>query len=105
MDPVAIVQGLRNTFKSGRTRPIEWRQQQLKAVKRMVRANEKAFCDALNKDLGKPHFETMIAEVRGVFFHLLFQNDLHGYCNRVSQLTEVMGPASLDRFRVPLNAF
>jgi aldehyde dehydrogenase (NAD+) len=81
MDPAAVVQDLRNTFNSGRTRPIEWRQQQLKAVKRMVRANEKAFCDALNKDLGKPHFETMIAEVRGVYFLLLSQNDLQSLCN------------------------
>eukprot|EP00243_Klebsormidium_subtile_P002903 TRINITY_DN15924_c0_g1_i1.p1 TRINITY_DN15924_c0_g1~~TRINITY_DN15924_c0_g1_i1.p1 ORF type:complete len:479 (+),score=126.81 TRINITY_DN15924_c0_g1_i1:242-1678(+) len=66
MDPAALVQGLRSTFRTGKTRPFEWRKQQLKAMIKMVRANEKALCDAVFKDLGKPPFETIIAELNGV---------------------------------------
>ncbi len=57
---------LRSVFESGRTRPYEWRMEQLGALVRMLEIEEKALIEALQKDLGKPHFEGWTAEVNEV---------------------------------------
>ena len=49
-----IVAQLRKSFNADRTRPIEWRIDQLKALHRMYEENESIFCEALEKDLRKP---------------------------------------------------
>jgi aldehyde dehydrogenase (NAD+) len=53
---------LRRTFDSGKTRPIEWRQHQLAEVDRMIRDHESDFAEALQLDLGKGLFETVMTE-------------------------------------------
>lgn len=49
-----VVRIARQAFNSGRTRPVEWRKQQLRNLLRMVEENEKLLCEALYKDLRKP---------------------------------------------------
>lgn len=58
----ALVRTLRATFRSGRTRPLAWRKEQLRSLARMIRENEQAILDAARHDLGRPAFETTVAE-------------------------------------------
>src|SRR5690349_18141618 len=57
------VKRLRETFKSGRTRSVEWRKQQLKALEKMMVDNEGAVMEALDKDLGRGPFEAWMADI------------------------------------------
>ena len=56
-----VVRIARQAFNSGRTRPGEWRKQQLRNLLRMMEENEELLCEALYNDLRKPKqvkFET-----------------------------------------------
>ncbi|MFY9920442.1 MAG: aldehyde dehydrogenase family protein, partial [Mycobacterium sp.] len=57
---------LRATFATGRTRSVEWRKQQLKAMQRMVEENETAIAAALEQDLGRKPFEAWLADIASV---------------------------------------
>jgi aldehyde dehydrogenase (NAD+) len=59
----ATMNRLRQTFDSGRTRPIEWRLAQLREIERMMREHESDFAEALRLDLGKCHFEAVLTEM------------------------------------------
>ena len=50
---------LRATFRSGITRPLEWRKHQLYQVIRLVQNEANVICDALANDFAKPRFEVM----------------------------------------------
>lgn len=65
-DVVATVEKLRTTFDSGRTVDLGWRKRQLEGVIKLVRENEAALCDALAADLGKPPFDSWLAELNMV---------------------------------------
>ena len=54
---------LRQTFDSGKTRPIEWRLAQLGEIERMMRDHEADFAEALRLDLGKCRFEAVLTEM------------------------------------------
>jgi aldehyde dehydrogenase (NAD+) len=54
---------LRQTFDSGKTRPIDWRLAQLREIERMMREHEADFAEALRLDLGKCHFEAVLTEM------------------------------------------
>lgn len=54
---------LRNYFDSGRTRPLAYRQQQLAGLARFLRERETDLQRAVQQDIGKPPFETTLAEV------------------------------------------
>ncbi|KAI0747139.1 aldehyde dehydrogenase [Daedaleopsis nitida] len=58
-----IYERLTKTFKSGVTRPLEYRRKQLLQLARMIQDNHTAFEDALIADLNKPRMETTVAEV------------------------------------------
>ena len=58
-----IADRLRKTFESGRTRPLEWRRAQLKALKALVRERGDELVEALQADLRKPIFEAWAADV------------------------------------------
>ena len=58
-----LVNDLRRVFRSGRTRPLQWREEQLKAIVRMFTEREADLVAALDKDLGKPVFETYLGDV------------------------------------------
>jgi aldehyde dehydrogenase (NAD+) len=62
-DIPAIVGRLRDTFKTGRTRSVEWRKQQLLAMEKMMNDNEGAIMEALEKDLGRSPFEAWLADI------------------------------------------
>jgi aldehyde dehydrogenase (NAD+) len=58
----ALVAELRRSFESGRTRPIAWRLDQLRALAAMLEEREEVFHQALHADLGKPPFEAWTSE-------------------------------------------
>ena len=64
-DIPATVRRLRETFKSGRTRSVDWRKQQLRALERLMNENEGAIAAALNQDLGRKPFEAWLADIAG----------------------------------------
>jgi aldehyde dehydrogenase (NAD+) len=57
---------LRATFRSGRTRPVEWRLEQLDALVRLVTERESDFAEALAKDLGRDAVEAWLADLAPV---------------------------------------
>jgi aldehyde dehydrogenase (NAD+) len=63
LDAGAVVDRLRATFETGRTRPVAWRRAQLGAVKRMLVEHEDEFLDALAADLGKPAVEGWLTDI------------------------------------------
>jgi aldehyde dehydrogenase (NAD+) len=62
-DIPGTVRRLRETFASGRTRSLDWRKQQLRALERLMLDNEAAVAAALESDLGRKPFEAWLADV------------------------------------------
>jgi aldehyde dehydrogenase (NAD+) len=62
-DVAKTVARLRQTFATGKTRNLEWRKEQLGALKRLLVENEAKIGDALEKDLGRSPFEAWLADV------------------------------------------
>lgn len=58
-----LVEELRNTFESGKTRSFEWRKAQLKSLLKLLEEKEEDIFMALHKDLGKHHVEVFRDEV------------------------------------------
>jgi aldehyde dehydrogenase (NAD+) len=56
------VASLRQSYVTGKTRSLEWRRSQLRALKRMLEENHHDILTALKKDLGKCETEAMVAE-------------------------------------------
>src|SRR5271156_420140 len=62
-DVAKTVARLRQTFATGRTRNLDWRKEQLRALKQLMVENETKIADALEKDLGRSPFEAWLAYV------------------------------------------
>lgn len=63
-DPTSkVLSELRQVFDSGRTRPLAWRVQQLRGLKRLVTEQEGEIVSALEADLGRAAFETWLGEI------------------------------------------
>lgn len=58
-----VVSGLRNAFRTGKTKPYEYRVQQLKNIKKFLKQNGKGLCEALYSDLRKPEHESYTFEI------------------------------------------
>lgn len=58
-----LVDRLRNTFDSGRTRPLAWRRAQLEALIRFAKENSDTLVEALQADMGKPELEARAADI------------------------------------------
>lgn len=58
-----MIQVANAAFASGKTRPIEFREKQLKNLLRMYEENTNAFVNALGQDLHKSKQEAIIMEV------------------------------------------
>ncbi|KAG0338262.1 Aldehyde dehydrogenase [Podila horticola] len=58
-----IVQELRATFKSGLTKPLNYRREQLKGLFNLLDENEELFRESTFKDLHKPPAETLLGEI------------------------------------------
>ncbi|MFI6365223.1 aldehyde dehydrogenase family protein [Nocardia sp. NPDC050630] len=54
---------LRNTFQRGITRPLRWRRDQLRALRRLLLDNEDALTAALHDDLHKSATEALMTEI------------------------------------------
>merc|ERR1711962_79004 len=76
-----LVGEVRNAFNTGRTRSVEWRKEQLKAVDRMLVENEATFISALKADLNKPVQETIMAEID------FLRNDVIGLLREIDDWT------------------
>jgi aldehyde dehydrogenase (NAD+) len=63
LDAGALVGRLRATFATGRTRTLEWRRTQLKAMRKMLTEREPELLAALAADLGKPRLEAWATDV------------------------------------------
>ncbi|KAH9495847.1 aldehyde dehydrogenase 3, member A2 [Bulinus truncatus] len=88
MDFTQSVQELRKTFATGRTRGIEWRISQLKAIIKLVQENEDAISEVLYKDLHKNKAEASIMEV------IMCVNDAVNAINNIEQWTK---PEKVDK--------
>ena len=53
-------------FQSGKTRPAEWRERQLAAVKAMVTERAEIFYDALWKDLRRNRVDAALADLNAI---------------------------------------
>lgn len=62
----SVVAGLRVTFASGRTKPLDWRLAQLDGIERLVVENEDEIAAALADDLGRSAFEAWFGDVANV---------------------------------------
>ncbi len=61
-DIPTVVARLRQTYSTGKTRSVEWRRAQLRALEEMMAENEPAIADALAKDLDRSPFEAWLAD-------------------------------------------
>ncbi|KAB2033709.1 hypothetical protein ES319_D04G038100v1 [Gossypium barbadense] len=58
-----LVNELRKTFNSGKTKSYEWRISQLESISKMIDEKEKEIVEALRKDLSKPELEAFLSEI------------------------------------------
>lgn len=77
IDQIAALQ--KKSFREGKTRSVEARKAHVEKLRSLVSENEKDLCDAMQKDFGKPVFESFATEIYTVLheidFHLKhFQN-------------------------------
>jgi aldehyde dehydrogenase (NAD+) len=63
LDAPALVEALRATFATGRTKPLAWRKQQLAGLRRMMEEGEDELVEALKLDLGRPRVEAFAADI------------------------------------------
>ncbi|TJZ58832.1 aldehyde dehydrogenase family protein [Streptomyces piniterrae] len=62
-DPTALVAHLRATFRTGRTKPLAWRKEQLTRLRALLTEHRDDIAGALHADLRKPRAEAYAAEV------------------------------------------
>lgn len=63
----AVIERQRAYFNSGETKPVKFRKQKIKALKKAMKANEPAIIDALKKDFRKSGFESYVTEIGLVY--------------------------------------
>ncbi|NMN93844.1 aldehyde dehydrogenase family protein [Antrihabitans stalactiti] len=61
--PAEEVRRLRATFATGRTKPLRWRLDQLRAIETMLTEGESAIAAALAEDLGRPANDTFLGDI------------------------------------------
>ncbi|KAJ3481791.1 hypothetical protein NLJ89_g12183 [Agrocybe chaxingu] len=61
-----IVGSLCTTFLTGHTKPLAYRQHQLRQLARFAQENADALASAIQRDLGRPKQETIMAEVGAI---------------------------------------
>jgi aldehyde dehydrogenase (NAD+) len=72
-DAKGLVDRLRGSFDSGRTKPLAWRKDQLAGLLRMMVEGEDELVEALKTDLGRPRVEAFAADIghtKGELRHL-----------------------------------
>ncbi|XP_072312196.1 aldehyde dehydrogenase family 3 member A2-like [Eucyclogobius newberryi] len=87
-------QRARKAFRSGRTRPLEFRRQQLKNLLRFMTERKKEIADAVKKDLGKSERGTELFETLGC------EGELH---LALEHLSEWAAPRPVERTLLTLS--
>merc|ERR1711991_337345 len=67
-----ILANMRAFFKTGATLPIEWRREQLAALKRCIFENQDALIEAVDADLSKCRSEARLTEFAQMFAEIEF---------------------------------
>jgi len=62
LSPADTVGLLRATYRSGKTRPLQWRKRQLQQLEKLMVENNERIKEAMFQDLGRHPLETSIAE-------------------------------------------
>lgn len=75
LDVAPIVAAQRRFFRSGATRSVDFRREQLQKLGELVRANEPRILEALAADLAKPRFEAFASETGFVASEIRFALD------------------------------
>ena len=78
----STVDRLRSTFKSQKTKPVEFRLVQLRKLYWAIKDNEPAILEACKRDLGKPTLETYAGEIDWC------KNDIVFVCNNLKKWTK-----------------
>ena len=60
---VGVLAQVRSVFNTGRTRSVQWREEQLRAIERMCEEREGEISDALTQDLGRSTFEAWLGDI------------------------------------------
>ncbi|KAI5054604.1 hypothetical protein GOP47_0029749 [Adiantum capillus-veneris] len=96
----------REAFKSGRTRPLEWRLRQLNAIARLLQECETDISHAMHDDLGKSPFEAFATEMGAVLNSCdLMRNNLKKWMKpRKVSIPLVAQPGSGSIVAEPLGA-
>jgi aldehyde dehydrogenase (NAD+) len=63
LNPAAVVAALRKTYDDGLTRPLEWRREELRAIKQMLAEGEGELLQAMREDMGKPAVEARLSDL------------------------------------------
>ena len=58
-----VLAQVRSVFNTGRTRSVQWREEQLRAIERMCEEREGEISDALTQDLGRSTFEAWLGDI------------------------------------------
>ena len=58
-----VLAQVRTVFNTGRTRSVQWREEQLRAIERMCEEREAEISEALTRDLGRSTFEAWLGDV------------------------------------------
>lgn len=95
----STIENLRNTFYSGKTRPVQYRIQQLRRLYWAIEDHKDEILSACKQDLGKGFFETMVAEIAWV------QNDIIFVTNNLEKWAKDESAPDIDlaqRFQRPM---
>ena len=100
----SIVQRARDTFDSGRTRPLEWRRAQLDGMRKLLEDHSEELLAALAADLGKPQGEAWITDIGFTIGEIkLLQKNLNKWTKPERVKTPIVAmPGSSHRVAEPL---
>lgn len=95
---------LRSSFKSGKTRDLEWRRQQLQQFKKMIFEQKKFFQTCLQCDLHKSHEEGYLMEINPVMHEIQHCLDhLDEWTSPTSKSVNILNlPGSCALYKDPL---
>ncbi|CAF0877034.1 unnamed protein product [Adineta ricciae] len=97
----SIFKDLRQTFNSGKTKPLTWRRQQLERLYEMCDKEKDAFGAAANTDFHRPNSETLIFDcgsIRNECTHAL--NHLDEWASD-EKISDALAYATLDKYVHP----
>lgn len=95
-----LIQELKQTFASGKTKSLDWRKAQLLSLKRLLLENENAIYQALQQDLGKCQFESYISEYSYVLHDIdLFVKNLKKWSKTKVVSTPVLAQPGKSKLR------